>query len=123
MMGCGPVVTKYTGARGKSGSNDASAEYMAEIRQMLDSANIVWQTGELGAVDVGGGGTVAKYIANMKKSRLPRLSRLFGAKIANIVSSTRMQKRTSATDEAILSKKQKQTGFVIMEKEKERHYD
>ncbi len=59
----GVVITKYTGARGKSGSNDASAEYMAEIRQMLDSANIVWQTGELGKVDIGGGGTVALYIA------------------------------------------------------------
>ena len=61
----GVVITKYTGARGKSGSNDASAEYMAEIRQMLDSANIVWQTGELGKVDIGGGGTVAQYVASM----------------------------------------------------------
>ncbi len=61
----GVVITKYTGARGKSGSNDASAEYMAEIRNMLDSANIIWQTGELGKVDLGGGGTVAQYIANL----------------------------------------------------------
>ena len=61
----GVVITKYTGARGKSGSNDASAEYMAQIRQMLDSANIVWQTGELGKVDIGGGGTVAQYVASM----------------------------------------------------------
>ena len=61
----GVVITKYTGARGKSGSNDASAEYMAEIRNMLDSANIVWQTGELGKVDIGGGGTVAQYVASM----------------------------------------------------------
>ncbi len=59
----GVVITKYTGARGKSGSNDASAEYMAKIRNMLDSANIVWQSGELGKVDAGGGGTVALYIA------------------------------------------------------------
>ncbi len=59
----GVVITKYTGARGKSGSNDASAEYMAEIRKMLDDANIIWQTGELGKVDIGGGGTVALYIS------------------------------------------------------------
>ena len=61
----GVVITKYTGARGKSGSNDASAEYMAEIRNMLDSANIIWQAGELGKVDIGGGGTVAQYVASM----------------------------------------------------------
>ncbi len=61
----GVVLTKYTGARGKSGSNDASAEYVAEIRNMLDSANIVWQTGELGKVDIGGGGTVAQYVASL----------------------------------------------------------
>ncbi|MBE7092065.1 MAG: aminopeptidase [Clostridiales bacterium] len=61
----GVVITKYTGARGKSGSNDASAEYMAQIRKMLDSANIVWQTGELGKVDIGGGGTVAQYVASL----------------------------------------------------------
>ncbi len=61
----GAVVTKYTGSRGKSGTSDASAEYVAEIRAMLDDANIMWQTGELGRVDLGGGGTVAMYIANM----------------------------------------------------------
>lgn len=61
----GVVITKYTGARGKSGSNDASAEYMAEIRKMLDDANIIWQTGELGKIDIGGGGTVALYIASL----------------------------------------------------------
>lgn len=61
----GVVVTKYTGARGKSGSNDASAEYMAEIRNMLDNGNVVWQIGELGKVDIGGGGTVALYIAGL----------------------------------------------------------
>ena len=59
----GVVVTKYTGSRGKSGTSDASAEYMGEIRKMLDDGGIVWQTGELGKVDIGGGGTVAKYIA------------------------------------------------------------
>lgn len=61
----GVVVTKYTGARGKSGTSDASAEYAAYVRNMLDKAGIVWQTGELGKVDLGGGGTVAMYIANM----------------------------------------------------------
>lgn len=61
----GVVVTKYTGARGKSGTSDASAEYVAYVRNMLDSANITWQTGELGRVDLGGGGTVAMFIANM----------------------------------------------------------
>lgn len=61
----GVVVTKYTGARGKSDTNDASAEYVAQIRSMLDNAGIKWQIGELGKVDIGGGGTVAKYIADM----------------------------------------------------------
>jgi aspartyl aminopeptidase len=61
----GVVITKYTGSRGKSGSNDASAEYMGEIRKMLIDNGIVWQIGELGKVDAGGGGTVAMYIANL----------------------------------------------------------
>ena len=61
----GVVVTKYTGARGKAATSDASAEYVAEILALLDKADIVWQTGELGKVDLGGGGTVAQYIANM----------------------------------------------------------
>lgn len=61
----GVVVTKYTGARGKSGTSDASAEYMASIRKLLDENEIIWQSGELGRVDLGGGGTVAQFIANM----------------------------------------------------------
>lgn len=61
----GVVITKYTGARGKGGTSDASAEYMGKIRRMLDEDNVVWQIGELGKVDAGGGGTVAKYIANL----------------------------------------------------------
>lgn len=61
----GVVVTKYTGSRGKSGTSDASAEYVAEVRAMLDNAGVIWQTGELGKVDIGGGGTVAMFIANM----------------------------------------------------------
>jgi len=61
----GVVITKYTGARGKSGTSDASAEYVAFVRKMLDDSGIIWQTGELGKVDAGGGGTVAMYIANL----------------------------------------------------------
>ena len=61
----GAVITKYTGARGKSGTSDASAEYVAYVRNMLDNAGVIWQTGELGRVDLGGGGTVAMYVANM----------------------------------------------------------
>ena len=61
----GVVITKYTGARGKYDTSDASAEYMASIRAMLDNAGICWQIGELGKVDEGGGGTVAKYIASL----------------------------------------------------------
>lgn len=64
MLNYGVVVTKYTGARGKASTSDASAEYVAEIRNMLDKNGIIWQSGELGKVDVGGGGTVAVYIAN-----------------------------------------------------------
>ncbi len=63
--GRGVVVTKYTGARGKSGTNDSSAEYVSEIRRMLDKDGVIWQTGELGKVDFGGGGTVAMYVANL----------------------------------------------------------
>ncbi len=61
----GAGVTKFTGARGKSGSSDADAEYLGFLRKIFDENGVIWQTGELGKVDVGGGGTVAKYIANM----------------------------------------------------------
>ncbi len=61
----GVAVMKYTGSRGKSGTSDASAEFMGKIRALLDNAGVVWQTGELGKVDAGGGGTVAKYVANL----------------------------------------------------------
>ncbi len=64
MLHCGPAIAKYTGARGKSGTNDASAEFMGEVRRMLDGDGVIWQTAELGKVDQGGGGTVAMYIAN-----------------------------------------------------------
>ena len=61
----GCVLTKYTGARGESGSNDASAETMAKVIDIMDREGVYWQIGELGAVDVGGGGTVACYVAKM----------------------------------------------------------
>jgi aspartyl aminopeptidase len=61
----GAVITKYTGGRGKGDTSDASAEFVGWIRKILDERNVVWQTGELGKVDLGGGGTVAKYIANL----------------------------------------------------------
>ncbi len=61
----GAVITKYTGARGKSGTNDASAEFVGFVRGLLDSEGVVWQSGELGKVDAGGGGTVAMYVANL----------------------------------------------------------
>ena len=61
-LGRGIVLNKFTGARGKSGSNDANAEYVAKIRAIFDGSNIAFQTAELGKVDVGGGGTIA-YIA------------------------------------------------------------
>lgn len=60
----GVVVTKYTGARGKSSTNDASAEMMSFVTGIFDAAGILWQTGELGKVDGGGGGTVARFLTN-----------------------------------------------------------
>ena len=63
LLSCGAIFMKFTGARGKSSTNDASAEYIAWLRGILEKDGIVWQTGELGKVDCGGGGTVAKYIA------------------------------------------------------------
>lgn len=61
----GVFLMKYTGSGGKSGSSDASAEYVAEIRSLFDANGVVWQAGELGKVDMGGGGTVAHYLAAM----------------------------------------------------------
>ncbi len=63
-LGNGIVFNKYTGSRGKSGSNDASAEYVAQVRAVMDSANIHYQTAELGRVDQGGGGTIAYILGN-----------------------------------------------------------
>ncbi len=65
LLNGGVCVTKYTGSRGKSGTSDASAEFVGEIRALLDKNGVIWQTGELGKIDIGGGGTVAAYIANL----------------------------------------------------------
>ena len=64
-LGKGIAIMKYSGARGKSGASDAHAEYVAEIRKILNDAGVAWQTTELGAVDKGGGGTIAMMIANL----------------------------------------------------------
>ncbi len=64
LLNCGVVLTKYTGSRGKGGTNDASAEYIGWLRSVMAKDNVVWQAGELGKVDAGGGGTVAKFVAN-----------------------------------------------------------
>ena len=61
----GVIISKYTGHGGKYDTSDASAEYMGKIRAMLEKNDILWQVGELGKVDQGGGGTIAKFVANM----------------------------------------------------------
>ncbi len=63
-LGRGLVFNKYTGARGKSGSNDASAEFVGQVRSIMDGADVCWQTAELGKVDQGGGGTIAYIMGN-----------------------------------------------------------
>lgn len=63
--GGGVLVCKYTGSRGKSGSSDANAEFAAKIRKIFNDEGVLWQNGELGKVDVGGGGTIAQYVANL----------------------------------------------------------
>lgn len=62
-LGQGMVFNKFTGSRGKSGSNDANAEYIAQIRKIMDEGDVIFQTAELGKVDVGGGGTIAYILA------------------------------------------------------------
>ncbi len=64
LINCGVAMAKYTGSRGKSGTSDASAEFVGVVRMMFERDGVLWQTSELGKVDQGGGGTVAKYIAN-----------------------------------------------------------
>ncbi len=63
--GKGVVLTKYSGVRGKAGGSDANAEFIGELRQMFKNNDIIWQTGELGKVDLGGGGTIALFVANL----------------------------------------------------------
>ena len=65
MISCGTCMSKYTGARGKSGTSDATAELVGLVRSIFAKEGVIWQTAELGRVDVGGGGTVAQYIANL----------------------------------------------------------
>ncbi|HIR66422.1 MAG TPA: aminopeptidase [Candidatus Coproplasma avicola] len=64
-INCGASVTKYHGARGKSSTNDASAEMVGYVRDALEDNGVIYQTGELGKIDIGGGGTVAMYIADL----------------------------------------------------------
>ena len=64
IVGNGIVLSKYTGSRGKGGCNDANAEFMAEVRNIFNNADVVWQSAELGKVDQGGGGTIAYILAN-----------------------------------------------------------
>jgi aspartyl aminopeptidase len=64
LLNAGVGVCKYTGARGKGAASDASSEYIARIAALLDENGVAWQASELGRVDLGGGGTVAKYVAN-----------------------------------------------------------
>ena len=65
VLSCGTALSKYTGSRGKSGSNDASAEFVGRIRRIFADGKVAWQSAELGKVDAGGGGTVAKFISKM----------------------------------------------------------
>ena len=64
LISCGTCLSKYTGSRGKSGTSDASAEFVGFVRRLFAENGVIWQTAELGKVDQGGGGTVAMYIAN-----------------------------------------------------------
>jgi aspartyl aminopeptidase len=65
ILSCGTTLSKFTGSRGKAGSNDASAEFVGVVRRLFDANGVVWQTSELGKVDQGGGGTVAKFISQL----------------------------------------------------------
>jgi aspartyl aminopeptidase len=69
-VNCGVVLSKFTGSRGKSSTSDATSEFTAYVRNMLNDAGVEWQMAELGKVDQGGGGTVAKYIAQRNISTL-----------------------------------------------------
>ena len=96
----GVVVTKYTGSRGKYGTNDASAEMMAYVTDILDRADVLWQTGELGKVNEGGGGTVAKYISRLEVDTIdvgvPLLSMHAPMEIASKIDIFMMHKASEA---------------------------
>lgn len=64
-IGAGICITKYTGSRGKSGASEAHAEFTAKVRRVFNQNGVIWQTGELGKVDAGGGGTIAQFLANL----------------------------------------------------------
>ena len=64
IVGNGVTFNKFTGSRGKSSASDANAELLGDITRMLDANNVAWQIGEMGKLDLGGGGTIAKYVAN-----------------------------------------------------------
>jgi aspartyl aminopeptidase len=64
-MGKGILLQKYTGVKGKVGGSDANAEFIGELRKLFNDNGIIWQAGELGKIDLGGGGTIAQYVANM----------------------------------------------------------
>ena len=65
LLSCGTAICKFTGSRGKGGASDASAELMGYVRKVFKENGVTWQSVEMGKVDVGGGGTVAKYIAKL----------------------------------------------------------
>lgn len=64
-VNCGLLLTKYTGSRGKSGASDACAEFVAKVRKIFNDNDVTWQIAELGNTDIGGGGTIAQYVANL----------------------------------------------------------
>lgn len=78
LLGCGISISKYVGSGGKGGTNDANGEYLAELRKIFEDEGVVWQTGELGRIDLGGGGTIghilAKYGARVVDCGTPMLS-------------------------------------------------
>lgn len=65
LISCGTVMSKYTGSRGKSGTSDASAEFVGRVRRIFAEDSVIWQSAELGRIDMGGGGTIAKFVAKL----------------------------------------------------------
>ena len=96
----GIVVTKYTGSGGKNSTNDAPAEFVGEIRKIMNDGKVLWQTGELGKVNEGGGGTVAKYISRLEVDTIdvgvPLLSMHAPMEIASKIDIFMMHKASEA---------------------------